>query len=401
MDEVNDVVRQADSLINSTDELFSLSANENKMSLSAQKYLASSFSNRYYFESNETVYSDFPEFIAIGSPSFDGLLRDAKQAMKDMFNAEYVNLYPLSGIHAMLMVMLTLTEAGDSIASLSPQAHGHFATGNVIRRIGRKHFDLPYDSQGLKLSYLKEFVAFKKIKLIYLDIMSCQNELDVSAIRRTVGDELIVVYDASHTLGLIAGKALSNPLENGADIICGNTHKTFPGPHRGLILTKTQAIGDKITERGSNLYSTVQANSLLALIVTIHEMKVYGVQYATKVVENARILQSALLNNGVTLRDIGFTDNHQVHIIKENRAKAKELLTSLKKQNITSHLCYTKSEGFFVRIGTQEITRRGMDHSEMHKIASIIRKAEEGLDIKKDVYELNQKFKRINYSFDN
>ena len=36
----------------------------------------------------------------------------------------------------------------------------------------------------------------------------------------------IVVYDAAHVLGLIAGKRFQDPLREGADVMNGSTHKT-------------------------------------------------------------------------------------------------------------------------------------------------------------------------------
>ncbi|WP_395971438.1 hypothetical protein WH390_14620 (plasmid) [Candidatus Arsenophonus nilaparvatae] len=47
--------------------------------------------------------------------------------------------------------------------------------------------------------------------------------------------DTVITYDISHTLGLIVGKQLINPITQGVDIIHGSTHKTFPGPQKGII----------------------------------------------------------------------------------------------------------------------------------------------------------------------
>ena len=125
-----------------------LTANENSMSLTAKKYLSTVISDRYYFEGDNEGYSDFPEFVASGNHAFDTLINETKQTLNELFKAEYTNLNPLSGIHAMLIVLLSYTQSGDAVASLSPQAHGHFSTATVIERIGRKSVLLPVNEDG-------------------------------------------------------------------------------------------------------------------------------------------------------------------------------------------------------------------------------------------------------------
>ena len=45
-----------------------------------------------------------------------------------------------------------------------------------------------------------------------------------------------ILYDGAHVLGLILGGYFQKPFEEGAHFINGSTHKTFPGPQRGVIL---------------------------------------------------------------------------------------------------------------------------------------------------------------------
>ena len=48
------------------------------------------------------------------------------------------------------------------------------------------------------------------------------------------------MYDAAHVLGLIAGKQFQDPLKEGAEVLMGSTHKTFPGPQGGIILSQEE-----------------------------------------------------------------------------------------------------------------------------------------------------------------
>ena len=47
------------------------------------------------------------------------------------------------------------------------------------------------------------------------------------------------MYDGAHVLGLIAGGCFQDPLHEGADVMTGSSHKTFPGPQGGFILSSS------------------------------------------------------------------------------------------------------------------------------------------------------------------
>jgi glycine hydroxymethyltransferase len=56
-----------------------------------------------------------------------------------------------------------------------------------------------------------------------------------------------------------------------------------------------------------------------------------------------------------------------------------------------------------IRLGTNEVTRRGMKETEMHRIAELIKRTivdkEQPEKIKKDVFKLCSEFQKIEYSF--
>jgi len=54
----------------------------------------------------------------------------------------------------------------------------------------------------------------------------------------------------------------------------------------------------------------------------------------------------------------------------------------------------------FIRIGTQEITRRGFKETDVELLAQITDRALKGGDVTKEVAEMNNTFNTIKYSFD-
>src|SRR5438445_10385326 len=49
-----------------------------------------------------------------------------------------------------------------------------------------------------------------------------------------------VVYDGSHVLGLIAGGEFQRPLQEGAELLLGSTHKSLFGLEVGVIVLKKE-----------------------------------------------------------------------------------------------------------------------------------------------------------------
>ena len=126
-----------------------------------------------------------------------------------------------------------------------------------------------------------------------------------------------LIFDASHTLGLIAGNEFQNPLVEGADILQANTHKTFFGPQKGIILSNNRRLMEKISYNLSNaLVSSQHTTSSIALFISLHETLLFGKEYARKVIENAKYLAKRLHEKGLNVlcADQGFTKNHQFFI---------------------------------------------------------------------------------------
>lgn len=382
----------------------SLSANENVISDTAARYLGSKLASRYYFKANNGRFSDFPDFVASGLEAVDEVVDSSKEVIRDMTGASYVNLFALSGIHAMLMSIISLTEPGDMVLSLSPAEGGHFATRSIIEKVGRKSIFAPLSDGKIDIVELGKLLKNTPTKLIYLDLMNHTETVDIASIRAVSDSGTYIVYDASHTLGLIFGGQFQDPFAEGADVICSNTHKTFPGPHRGLILAKDATVGDRIENViDGTFYSSVHYGTLLSMLVTIFEMRDYGKELAEQTVKNANLLARELEQLGVKVahcRDGSFTKNHQIHLLFDNRDQARAALEALRNNDIVAHLCFRESIGHFVRFGVQEITRRGMNEKDMNEIARVVSLVLKGQDQKLVVHRLIDKYRSVLFSFD-
>jgi glycine hydroxymethyltransferase len=206
-----------------------------------------------------------------------------------------------------------------------------------------------------------------------------------------------VGFDGSHVMGLIGGGQFQDPLKEGASVLFGSTHKSFFGPQGGIILA------DK--EHGELLKGKIYPafvdnahwNRIAAMALALAEMNEFGKAYATQVIRNSKTLARALHDHGfpVICEHLGFTQSHQVIVDYGDPEQGRAVAEKLQRANIITDCV--------VRIGTCEITRRGMKEQEMPKIAELIKRTiidkENPEVIKKEVARLSAEFKKVEYCF--
>ena len=68
-----------------------------------------------------------------------------------------------------------------------------------------------------------------------------------------------------HVLGLIAGGEFQDPLREGADVMTGSSHKTFPGPQGGFVLSDSD--DEKFHRKLNNSISQVHAPPIIFIML--------------------------------------------------------------------------------------------------------------------------------------
>jgi glycine hydroxymethyltransferase len=138
-------------------------------------------------------------------------------------------------------------------------------------------------------------------------------------------------------------------------------------------------------------------NRIAALTLALAEMKEFGKEYAGQVIRNAKALAKNLHSYGLPVKcpHLGFTESHQLILDFGGYERGREIAQKLQQANIIVDCV--------VRIGTCEITRRGMREVEMAKIAELIKRTvldgENPEKIKGEVARLCSEFQDIQYCF--
>jgi len=159
------------------------------------------------------------------------------------------------------------------------------------------------------------------------------------------------------------------------DVLNGSTHKTMPGPQKGLALTNRAHIWDRLQATMPYHVSNPHANAVGALAITFAEMMPCRRDYARAIKKNARSLASSLHDRGFSVAGakFGFTETQQVWIEPSQGVDAIAWGHALKDAYVRSTVVPLPSTGLpGIRIGVQELTRIGMDDLAMERVADIL-----------------------------
>jgi glycine/serine hydroxymethyltransferase len=397
----------------SSNKVLHMTANENVMSKTAEHFMNSNLSYRYHagtYDEQEGLLKS--RFYKVNNalmlrclPSVFALEEQARICANELFHASFCDFRLLSGMSAVVCMITTITQPGDCVYVFTKESVAHNATVNLLNSLGRKVYFIPWNFKEvtIDLDQLAKQVKKNPPHTVLFDYGTPFYPLPIKEVREIVGNEVIMIYDASHVLGLIAGGQFQNPLEEGCDIIIGNTHKTFPGPQKGVHLYKDEKLGRRIFEQlFKSVLSAQHTHHTIALYITMVEMMLYGKDYAAQIVKNNHALSKALLSHGFKIfsRDKELPLSHMLAIIGGFPTDNHDACAALHESCII-----TNSRKLFdipaVRLGVQEPTRRGMKESDMQQIADFYKSIIiDGKNMTLEVQEFISKFNKISYSID-
>lgn len=363
-----------------------LIASENIVSPAVMAAMGSVLTNKYaegypgkrYYGGCECV--DIVENIAI-------------ERAKALFGAEYANVQPHSGSQANLAAYAAVLQPGDKVLGMSLAEGGHLTHGSPVNASGKIYDFIPYgvDENGfIDYDALRETAKREQPKMIVAGASAYPREIDFKRLRE-IADEVgaLLFVDMAHIAGLIVAGVHMNPVPY-ADIVTTTTHKTLRGPRGGLILAKA-AYGPAINKaifpgnQGGPLMHIIAAKAVCFGEALQPSFKAYGEQ----IVKNCKALANGLMARGIDLVS-GGTDNHLCLLdLRSVHLTGKELEHRLDEVGITTNknAIPNDPEKPFVtsglRLGTAALTTRGMNESDMDKIAELITLAAKDFDAQK------------------
>ena len=317
-----------------------------------------------------------------GCKNIDTVETLAIERAKKLFGAEHANVQPHSGANANLAVYFALLSPGDKIMGMSLDCGGHLTHGSPVNISGKYFEIIPYgvNSNGfIDYEEVKTLAIKHKPKLIVAGASAYPREIDFKKFREIadiVGAYLMV--DMAHIAGLVIAGLHQNPVEY-ADVVTSTTHKTLRGPRGGIILCK-QNLAKQIDKA---VFPGTQGGPLEHIIaskaVAFKEaLSPDFIEYQNQVVKNAKALSTSLMKKGFDLVSNG-TDNHLMLLDLSNKnISGKDFEALLEEIGITVNkntVPNDKRSPFItsgIRIGTPNITTRGLKEQDMEEIADIM-----------------------------
>lgn len=326
-----------------------------------------------------------------GCTYFDEVELNSNSLFYRLFDAQYVDLRPISGTNANLALFFGLTKPGDTLMALHTSHGGHISHTTFgsagIRELDVKTFPFDEDAMNIDVDRTIQQIRETSPRLILFGASLFLFPHPISAVvdaAKEVGS--LIAYDGAHVLGLIAGKQFQDPLGEGALIITGSTHKTFPGPQGGMIVTRNMENED-LARLQWGIFPGVLSNHHLHHVaakgIAAGEMVDFGKDYALQMCKNAKALASALAEEGLSplCEHLGYTESHQVVLDVSKHGGGKWVAETLEAANIITNKnllpwdpIEQSEDPSGLRIGVSELTRLGMAEDDMKDVAALYRK---------------------------
>jgi glycine hydroxymethyltransferase len=423
-----DIVKETDQEIyqaltseaNRQKEKIELIASENFVSPSVMEAQGSVLTNKYAEGYPGKRYYGGCEFVDIAENL-------ARERLKKLFGAEYVNVQPHSGSSANLAAYMAFLKPGDTVMGLSLAHGGHLTHGSPVNFSGILFNFVPYklnEQTGyIDYDYAADLAKQHKPKMITVGASAYPRDIDFKRFKE-IADSVgaFLFADIAHPAGIIAKGHLTSPLPY-CHIVSSTTHKTLRGPRGGILMIGKDyqnPFGIVAPKSGrvkmmseivdSTVMPGIQGGPLMHVIAA--KAVAFGEDltdnfdiYIQQVLKNAKALANELISKDYQLVS-GGTDNHLMLIDLRNKGlTGKDAETALDLAGITVNKNTVPNEDKSpmvtsgIRIGTPAITTRGMKENEMKIIADFIdnviknyKDTEKLQSIRREIIEFTSKF---------
>ena len=142
----------------------------------------------------------------------------ARERLKELYDAEWVNVQPHSGAQANAAVFLAVLNPGDKFMGLNLAHGGHLSHGSAVNTSGLIYtpceYNLNPETGRVDYDQMEEIALREKPKMIIGGGSAYSREWDYKRMRE-IADKVgaILMVDMAHPAGIIAAGLLDNPVK--------------------------------------------------------------------------------------------------------------------------------------------------------------------------------------------
>jgi glycine hydroxymethyltransferase len=344
--------------------------------------LGSVFTNKYA--------EGYPGRRYYGGQEYTDAIEDlARERAKRLFRCEHANVQPLSGSPMNQAVYLAFMKPGDTILGMDLSHGGHLTHGAPVSHMGKifnfvRYKTHPDEAGRIDFDELRRVAVERRPKIVLCGYTSYPRDYDYADFKR-VADEVgaLTMADVSHIGGLIAAGVMRNPFDHGFDIVTTTTHKSLRGPRGGMVLCRKALAKEIDRSVFPGLQGGPHMNAIAGVAITLGKALEPAFQaYGAQVLRNAKALAAGLVQGGASLVT-GGTDNHMMVLdtVKSFGVDGRVAEEVLDQVSIATNKQVIPDDPnpplrpSGIRIGTPAATTRGMDESQMARLAAWILEA--------------------------
>lgn len=331
----------------------------------------------------------------------------------EIFHAQHAEIRVGSGALANLYAFMATCRPGDAIIAPPASIGGHVThhKPGCAGLYGLTIHEAPVDADGytMDLDGLRSLAHAVRPRLITAGQSLNLFPHPVSEIR-AIADEVgaLVLFDAAHQCGMIAGGIFADPLAEGAHLMTMSTYKSLGGPAGGLIVTNEAELMQRLEAIAyPGLTANFDAAKTAALAMSLLDWRDYGAAYAQAMVDTSLALADALSDEGLPVftTERGRTASHQFALEAATLGGGQTASLRLREAGFLTcgiGLPLPAVDGDLngLRLGTPEIVRWGMGVEDMPRLAGLIARALRSNDpaaMAGEVAEWRRSFDRVHY----
>lgn len=304
-------------------------------------------------------------------------IRDIYQRWGKQLNVKHLSMRLLSGLHAHIILFMGLGKIGDTILLLPECAGGHYATKQILERLGYHVIEMVPDMENycVDIAKTKELITQIKPNLIFVDRSEGLYYEDFTPLLSDIPSSCGTIFDASQYLTNILERDFISPFDMGFDIMMSTLHKNFPDPQKALVCSKEDnPYWDRIENSMSNYVSNLHAENIILAGEILKKEKILK-KYSSLLLYNSKLLEHNLLKLQlpVVARIEEKQQTHHLWLTFPNNEKAYHFYKKLELCGLLVN--YRKlpyNLGMGIRMGTSASTLQGINPDNIQELSSLI-----------------------------